>query len=327
MKELFNDIKSGQFRQVYLLYGDEHYLKKQYHDRLIQSLISEEDQMNHNRFEGDHLSEGEIIDQAETMPFFADRRVIEINDSGFFKSGCDQLPDYVKELPDYLYLVFTEQEVDKRNRLFKAVKDKGRVVEFGEQKESTLQKLILTMLKPYGLKIRPSEMGILLSRTGTDMNHIRMEVDKIIHYARENDIEIITEQVIKEVTTEQTENRIFDMVSAVTSHQRQRALDLYTDLLALKEPPMRILYLIGRQFHQLLIIKELSSKGMSQTQIASKAGMPPFAVRKQMDLVRRYSVDGLKKCIDACVSAEEDVKTGQMNDRLAVELILIRLSQ
>ncbi len=327
VKELINDIKTGQFKRVYLLYGDESYLKLQYRKRLVDALISEEDQMNHTVYEGDHIEEGALIDQAETMPFFADRRVIEVNRSGFFKSGCEKLPEYIKSLPDYLVLVFTENEVDKRSRLFKAVKDNGRVVEFGEQKESALEAWILKMLSTANLKIRKQEMDYLLERTGSDMNHIRLEMDKLIHYCQEKEIEVISGEIIREVITERTENRIFDMVSAVTSKRRQAALDLYTDLLALKEPPMRILYLIGRQFHQLLVIKELSMDGVPASQIASKAGMPPFAVRKQMDLIRQYQIETLKTCIRRCVEAEEAVKSGRMNDRLAVELILIELSR
>ncbi len=327
MKELMNEIKSGQLQHVYLLYGDENYLKLQYRDRIIKSIFPEDDQMNHTRYEGDHLKEGEIVDQAETMPFFADRRVIEINNSGFFKSQTELLPDYLKNIPDYLYLVFTEHDVDKRNRMFKAVKEHGRCVEFGEQKETTLQAWILKMLSTEHLNIRKSEMDYLLARTGTDMNHIRLELDKLMHYCMETGQTVIDRAVIDAVITERTENRIFDMVTAVASHQRQKALDLYADLLALKEAPMRILFLIGRQFQQLLIIKELSADGTPVQQIASKAGMPPFAVRRQMDLVRRYDLQTLKANIDACVRAEENVKTGRMNDRLAVELILIQLSR
>ena len=48
-----------------------------------------------------------------------------LEDTGFFKNKCEELADYMKELPDYLYLVFAETEVDKRNRMYKAVKACG----------------------------------------------------------------------------------------------------------------------------------------------------------------------------------------------------------
>ena len=68
---------------------------------------------------------------------------------------------------------------------------------------------------------------------------------------------------VEAVTTEQTENKIFDMVDAVAAHQQKRALDLYYDLLALKEAPMRILYLISNQFQRLMIVKSMSNQGFA----------------------------------------------------------------
>ncbi len=326
MKELINEIKSGNLQHVYLLFGDENYLKLQYRDRLLQTLLPDGGGMNLNRYEGDHIDEAKLIDQGETMPFFSDKRVILVSRSGSFKSGAERIVDYIRDMPDYLYLIFVEQEVDKRGRLFKAVKEIGRVVEFGEQKETTLQAWVLKLLSEENLKIRREQMDYLLERTGFDMNHIRLEVDKIICYCREKQIGIITDEIIDAVVTERVENRIFDMVACVTAHQRQQALQLYADLLSLKEPPMRILFLIGRQFHQLLIIKELLEEATPIAQIASKAGMPPFAVRKHIQQVKSYDKKTLQGCIAACVEAESDVKSGRMGDRLAVELILIRLS-
>ena len=64
-----------------------------------------------------------VIDLAETMPFFADRRVIMLEDTGFFKNQCTDLPEYMAELPDYLCMIFVEDEVDKRSRMFKAVQE------------------------------------------------------------------------------------------------------------------------------------------------------------------------------------------------------------
>ena len=129
MKSLNEDIKTGQFKQVYLLYGEEAYLKKQYKDRLTRAMLPEGDTMNYAYYEGKGIDGAELIDLAETMPFFAERRLIVVENSGFFKSAEPQLADYMKELPETACFLFVEQEVDKRSRMFKAVKTVGRAVE------------------------------------------------------------------------------------------------------------------------------------------------------------------------------------------------------
>ena len=87
MKTIDNDIKAGEFKKVYLLYGEERYLIRQYRDKLIKAMVKENDTMNFSSFEGDGISQKEIIDLAETLPFFADRRVILIEDAGIFKKN------------------------------------------------------------------------------------------------------------------------------------------------------------------------------------------------------------------------------------------------
>ncbi len=309
---------------MYLLYGEEGYLRLQYRDRLLHALLPDGGGMNLNSMSGDRISESEIIDIAETLPFFAERRVIKLDDTGFFASSPELLPDYLKEIPDYLVIVFTERAVDKRSRMFKAVKSAGRCVEFGPQDARTLSTWVLRMLGDAGLKIRKTEMEAFLEKCGEDMSHIRTETDKLIHYCAGR--ESVTMEDILAVTTERTENRIFDMIAAITNHRQKEALDLYTDLLALREPPMRILALIGNEFRRLVRVRELADEGFSDSQIAGKAGMPPFAVRKSRRIAEKYTNEQLIECLAACAAADEAVKSGMLSDRLSVELIIMKLS-
>ena len=126
MKRLNEEIKTGQLKQAYLLCGEEAYLRRQYRDRLTAALMGDGDLMNLNRFEGKGINPGEVIDLAQTMPFFADRRVLVIENSGFFKRGGEALADYLAEPAQTVFFVFVEPEIDKRSRLYKAVVSKGR---------------------------------------------------------------------------------------------------------------------------------------------------------------------------------------------------------
>ena len=90
MQTLNQDIKTGEFKQIYLLYGEEAFLKNSYKNRLKEAIIGD-DTMNFARFEGKGLDVDELIRLADTMPFFAERRLIQIEDSGFFKNACPEL--------------------------------------------------------------------------------------------------------------------------------------------------------------------------------------------------------------------------------------------
>ncbi len=325
MKTIDEDIKTGQFKAVYLLYGEEAYLKKQYKDKLKNAMADPEDTMNFAAYEGKNINPKEVIDLAETLPFFADRRVILIENSGFFKGSCEDLAEYMKQIPETTRFIFVEEEIDKRSKLYKAVKSAGKIVEFTTQTEELLTRWILSRLKKEGKNITGSVMQLFLSKTGSNMGNIDRELEKLICYCMDKNV--IEAADVEAVTTEQTTNKIFDMVNAIAEHDQKKALDLYYDLLTLKEPPMRIMYLISRQFQILLNIKDMSGKGFDNATIAKNAGIPPFAVKRNMAQARGFSMQQLKQAIRDGVDFEESVKTGRMNDQMAVELFIVTYSR
>ncbi|MBQ9135978.1 MAG: DNA polymerase III subunit delta [Lachnospiraceae bacterium] len=321
MQQLNEDLKTGQFKQVYLLYGEEAYLRKQYKDKVKEALLGGGDAMNSHYFEGKDINLGEIIDLAETMPFFAERRVIVLENSGLFKSGGEKMAEYLAEPASTAYFLFVEGEVDKRSKLYKQVQQSGRAVEFAMQDERTLKRWIAGILKKENKQITEMTAEYFLDKVGTDMENIRSELEKLICYCM--DREVVEREDIDKVCTTRINNHIFDMVTAIGDKQTQKALTLYYDLLALKEPPMRILFLIARQCNTLLQVKQLKNKGFDNKRIGEKTGLPGFVAGKYVSQAAKFKEKDLKKAVEKCVEAEEAVKTGRMNDTMSVELLIM----
>lgn len=324
MKNLNEDLKSGQLKQIYLLYGEEGYLKRQYRDRLTKALLPEGDTMNFARYEGKGVDVKEVIDLSETMPFFAQRRLLVFEDTGFFKSAGAELADYIKEMPDTTFYLFVESEVDKRSKLFKAVQTKGRAVELGMQDEGTLKRWIAGKVRDEKKQISEQTVVYFLEKVGTDMENITKELEKLFCYTLEK--QTVTREDVDAVCTTQISNHIFDMVNAVTEKKQRRALELYYELLALKEPPMRILFLMTRQYRLLYQVKQFQQKGYARKEIAAKAGLHPFAVGKYMDQTKRLKNTELLGILEDAADLEERVKTGLLTDTLAVELFIVKYS-
>ena len=324
MRNLIEDIKKKEFQNVYLLYGEETYLKRQYKKKLQEAILGPDDTMNLNIFIGKGIDTKAVIDQAETMPFFADHRVILIEDSGFFKASNEELVKYLKEVPKETVFVFVEDEVDKRGKMYKAVKNTGSVVEFARQDEKTLMKWILGILNKDEKKITQPTMELFLEKTGTDMENIVQELEKLLCYTMGRNV--IEQEDILEITAERTVNKIFDMIRAIAEKRQKEALDFYYDLLALKEPPMRILFLLARQFHLLMQIGELYRQGYDQKQIAEQVGLQSFVVRNYIRQLSFFSKEELENAVKDCVQTEEAVKTGKIQDVLSVELLIMKYS-
>ncbi len=325
MQKLAEEIKTGQLKQVYILYGEEGYLRSQYRDKLKEALLGGGDAMNLHYYEGKDVRPGEIIDLAETMPFFADRRVIILENSGLFSHGGEELSEYLRAPAETAYFVFVEPTVDKRSKLYKAATAKGRAVEFKAQDETVLKRWVLGFLKKENKKITERDLELFLEKTGSDMENIRGELEKLLCYCMEK--EAITAKEIEAVCTKRVSNQIFDMIGAVADRRQKAAMELYYDLLTLKEPPMRILFLITRQFNLLLQVKELKNKGYNVGVIGERVGLAGFIARKYVAQAAKFGEADLRKALQDCVETEEAVKTGKMNDVMSVELLIIKYSR
>ena len=323
MKIINEHIKQKDYKSVYLLYGEEPYLRKQYKDKLVVA-IAGDDTMNYTYFEGDKISLREVIDIGNTLPFFAEKRLIVVENSGFFKSSNEELADYIKSIPDYLIMIFVENEIDKRNKVYKAVNDIGYVSEMKPQTDAVLEKWIVGLLKEAGKTTDKKCVSLLLEKTGASMDLIKAEIDKLLSYCMVR--EFVSAEDVEAVCTTQTVSRIFDMITAIALKKQQQALSLYYDLLTLKEPPMRILYLIVRQFNGILQVKEEMSHGKGNSDIARDMGVAPFIVSKYMSQAKYFTTEQIKEALADFADIEERVKLGKINDKTGVELIIVKYS-
>lgn len=318
------DIKAGVFPRVYLLCGEETYLVRQYRNKLQKALTLPGDTMNVSFFTGEQADPRKIISLADTMPFFAERRCLFIDDSGLFQKSCDELAEYIEQIPDTACLIFTESGVDKRGKLYKRVKKYGSIVEFTRLSKKDLQLWMKERFRQNKKTLTLPVCDLLLDKCGNDMEILSREMEKVFSYTLEKDN--ITEEDVEAVCSTQTADRIFDMIDELAAGKQREALEIYYDLLLRREAPMRILILSTRHFNRLLQVKELYEKGVNDREAAYQVGIYENYLWKYQKQARKFSYERLLQALEDGVAAEEEIKTGQMNDRLAAELYLVRCS-
>lgn len=319
MKNIKEDIKNKEFKRVYLLYGTEEYLKRLYRNKLKEAVLADSDAMNLAEYAGKEIDEKEVKEFADTLPFFSDYHLLILENTGWFKAATD-FAEYVPEIPETAVLVFVETDVDKRGRMYKAVKEHGYVCEMNGMTDQELKMWIASLLKREERKITESTVMFLLEQVGTDMAKLQNELEKLICYTMGRDT--ITVEDIKAVCSEQLTGKVFTMTEAMAQGRKKQALEVYYELLAQQEKPLGILYMIQRQFHHLLLVKEMKKNRADKGSIASAIGVPPFAVQKYMSQADRFQTEEIKKLLDYSLTLEEDVKTGRLKEQLAVELLL-----
>lgn len=336
MKSIDADIKNGNFKNIYFLIGVEPYLIYQYRDKLVAALAAGDDGLNLRHYKGEAPDMNELIEYADTVPFFAPRRVIVLEDTGLFRSSDDRLASYLRNMPDTTYMIFVEcykgdkidekkyekTLVDKRYKLYKAVHELGRVVEFKRVEDDMLVKWLLKKFADAKLNVTRNAMECLLDYAGNDMMRLGNETEKLICYRLGHNS--VDEDDVKAICSRSIENDIFEMVGAIAAGNKRKALKLYYDLLELKESPIKILALIAREFNLLMQVKAIRADGGGKDDIVKAAGINPYFVGKYISVSGRFTSEYLREAVADCVETETLYKQGRLNDVMGVEMLIVK---
>ncbi len=325
MKTLQEDVKLNSFKKVYLLFGEEAYLRRTWRDKLIAAMLPEGDTMNLTKYVGKGVKLDEVLAMSQTMPFFAERRVLVLEDTGYFKNATEGLKEGIEALPESTCMIFVESEVDKRGKAFKSVKQEGYAAELNTPDSKMLVTWLIRIANDAQKQMDPKTASMILEYCGMDMLQLSHEMDKLISYAYERPVISVAD--VEEICVSQITGKIFEMMDAITARQPERTLMLYHDLLTLREAPLKILSLLTRQIRILTEIKGLLDDKVEYGQLASKVGIPPFTVKKYTSQCKNYPYSELLSMFEACQQTEEQIKTGQVGDVIGVELLIVGFSK
>lgn len=342
--ELLNSLKRGVISPVYLFYGEETYLKDQAVARFKEFYIQGgESDLNVDLIEGETAVPADIVARAETLPFFADKRLVVVKNPTFFKASKRAIEEAAegvvetkaagKEAPllDYLKnplastcLIFTTGEpVDKRKRLFQAIKKNGRALDFTFLSRGELSRWLAQKAGAGGRKFAAGAGDALLDAAGPSLQKLVMELGKLFNYTAGR--EVITPEDVRKLCPPKTEENIFAIMDAVGNRRCGEALTGIREMLAAKEPPLKILSMIARQFRLLLQVHDLLGRGCPPRDIPAKLNIHPFVAQKVLAQCKNFNLTILIGAIEALSEVDVALKTGRQEFYPAAETFLLKL--
>lgn len=325
MKKISQDISDGVFSKVYLLFGEETYLINQYRDMLKKALVNPDDTMNFTSYSKDTFNLNSVTSDIITMPFLAEHRVVLAENTGIFDSSDTELLDAVSQMSDTNVLIFCEQKVDKRKKLYTGLSkmENTACLEFQTPDIATLTKWVSGILSEDGLRIKATVPDLLISAAGTNMNMLRNEALKLHDYCMEKGE--ITEADVEEICKSPLEDKIFEMCEAIAKKNKALAIKEFSDLEALNTSPMTIIVLVTREYNQLAQVSQILKENGNAKQVATTMGVPEFAARKLISIAQNYEHKRLLSCLDMCHEAYYSVVTGKYTDKNSAENLILNL--
>jgi DNA polymerase-3 subunit delta len=293
--------------------------------------------LNTAEFDGRQTSVGEILSAVMAYPFLADKRLVIARDllawitrKGAGETGkraVEALLAALPTLPDWARLIFWERE--KLSDTHKIVKlaqsdEHGYERVYIVPKDST-EWILKRAREVYGVEIEPAAAVALASVTGADLRGADNELLKLVTYVdgahpiRVSDVALLTPYV--------QEAGLFDMVDALAEGRGKAAAALLYRLLEQQEDPFTILGMINRQFRLLLMARDHLDRGGSPKEIGAALSVHPFVGEKLAKQSRGFTSAQLERIYRALHDYDVKIKTGQIEPKLALDLLLAGLSR
>lgn len=336
-------LKQGRMAPVYLFYGDEVFLHRKAVDELRDRLLAPGTaDFDLTVLDGEETAPVDIVRAAQTMPVFNPVRLTVVRRAPFFagtkrKPGsgddpADREPRAQAPLLCYLEaplpsacLVFcVPGPVDKRRKAYKLIMEHGAAIDFKLLERSDTAKWLNREARRAGKRFAPGALSRLQEWTPPGLDDLSRELEKVLLHA--GDSPVIEVSDVEAVVVPTREETIFQVVDAVSLKNGAAALEGIRSLLSVKEPPLRILGMLARQFRLIACVHDLAGSGMRDEEIASRLETKPFVVRKVRGQARRFSFEQALRAWEECLEIDTAVKSGRKEFLPAVTDMLIRIS-
>ncbi|MCM3698589.1 DNA polymerase III subunit delta [Paenibacillus macerans] len=334
-KTAVKDIKQGRISPLYLCYGTEKYQIQEFVG-LLQDKLVDRDQKDFAMAVFD-LAETPIevvMEEAETLPFLVERKLIVVRDAGLFTAGkeggkiehkVEALQAYIGNPAEHSVIVFVvyAEKLDERKKIVKAMKASGTALSFMPLGGSELVQWVVHEVEKRGCRIGKEAAEALIAAGGVQMAALAAEADKLCLYAGAGGT--IDMAAVEQLVARSTEQNVFVMVEHIAALRLEKALGIFYELLKQREEPIKIAALIARQFRIMMQVKDLGRQSYSQQQIASQLSLHPYVVKLAGEQARKFEAGRLREIISELAELDYRMKSGGVDKVLGLELFLLKL--
>jgi DNA polymerase III subunit delta len=321
--EDFNrSVDNGEFAPLYLLCGDEPYLVERAVKKLLDRAVDPGFRdFNLNVFYGNECKGDEVFSAAQTLPMFANNRVVLVKKGGDLSAGAmEVLLPYLQDPSPSTCLILQAEKVDGRKKFFAEFKKRGEVVEFKRPYENQLGPYVRDEVRAAGKKIDSAAAELLAYLVGNNLQELVSQIEKLCVYCGKK--ELIGVADVKAIVSDTKVESVFEFTDALGSKDTGRALRMLTTLLGDGEAPLRILGGVARHYRQLWQVRELLDRKVPSGDMAKVSGINPYFLKKVMDQARNYKVSELREVFERMLELDLAFKSGGRADALFERFVM-----
>lgn len=311
---------------VYLLYGKINYLIEKNIKKII--CDSNVDDMNIIKYDLEQDSLTKVINDANSMSLFSEKKIIIVYNSFVFTSvikksieqNVEELEQYLNNINENTILIFivNSEKLDERKKITKLIKKVGYVKDYNDVDTISVVK---DLFDDYS--ISSDLIKYLIERVGDNLPLLSSEIEKIKVF-KDND-KTITKDDINNLTCKSLEANNFKLIDAIISKNKSLAFELYNERIKLNEEPIAIIVSLANQIRIMYQVKQLYINGYTENDIAKILNIHPYRVKLAAQNSRKYDSDLLINYLKQLADLDIDIKTGNIDKNLGLELFILKI--
>lgn len=314
---------------LYLVFGEQELMINKLVDKIAKETLKEVDEFNFIHFDAYKTPLYEIVNDAYTLPFMSDKKVIVIKNCYFltsenpklgFEQSFSELEEYIENQSEGVTLIFSvvNSKLDDRKALVKKIREKAKSYSLDSVNKKDLPRVVRQMFEKKGVSITNDGLSEFISRCGDNMYLISNEIDKLSCYKKDLGLKDIILMTPKKI-----EDNVFEMIDGIFNKKEDEVFKIYYDLKRNNNEPVTLISLVASQVRFLYQVMVLKDKGYSESNIANELSCHPYRAKIALEKVYRLNKLDLTYLLEELSNLDIKIKTGEIDRFVGFELFLL----
>ncbi|BCS53854.1 DNA polymerase III subunit delta [Geobacter sp. SVR] len=309
-QELESAIQKDRLPAVCYLYGEESFLIERMARKLLERAIDPSlKDFNCNVYYGNESKGIEIVDAAQTLPMFAERRAVLVKRAELLKADAlETLLPYVRNPVASTCLIFTGLKIDQRKKFFLELKKLGALVEFKRLYDNKLPGFIAAEAVALGKPIEPAAAELLALLIGNNLQELSSQIEKLVVYCGNR--QKITLDDVRSIASSSKAFDAFELARFLGTKDLRNALKSLDALFRNGEEIPLVIGALARHFRQLWRVRELLDRRVAQAEIGREVGINAYFIGEYLQQAKNFRKDELKNVFEGLYNCDISSKTG-----------------
>lgn len=310
--------------QISIIYGKNDYLVENKLKELINQ--TKVDEINTNRYDLLETNSEDVIEDLRTISFFSDKKIIIIdNFDDLLNKNQSIVTDWIDYLkkpnPDVFLFIVLNELISEETPIGKTLLQYSYIIEVKDMTNEMFPNYIASYLKEKKFDIEKLACDELLVRTDYNLNLIMQELEKLMLY--KYDEKKIDLNAVQALVSKNLEENIYELTNSIIANNNNKTIEIYYDLLAKSEDPLRIMNNIISKVRQLIHAKILLEKRYNQDEIKNHFNIKSGAAYYLVKDANAVSFELLESILDKLSKLDFDIKTGKIDKKIGLELFIL----